>query len=203
MKYRKLGRTNLELSEIGYGAWGIGGKQWLGNDDDESLKALHHSFDLGLNFIDTALAYGDGHSEGLVGKAVRDAGKEIYIATKIPPKDQVWPASPQTPIDEVFPYDYIVRCTEESLCNLNREQIDLQQFHVWTDAWTETGQLVKLGRVRVHVANSPFTGGAAFRQILRPGDGVIEIRGAASARALIWVDAKAEYFCRKGWTGFG
>ena len=140
MKYRTLGRTALDVSEIGYGAWGIGGNQWLGNNDDESLKALRHAFDLGLNFIDTALAYGDGHSERLVGKAVRDAGKDIYIATKIPPKDQVWPASPKTPIDKVFPYKYIIRCTDESLRNLKREQIDLQQFHVWTDAWTHTDE---------------------------------------------------------------
>ena len=155
MRYRKLGRTGLEISEIGYGAWGIGGTQWLGNDDLESLRALHRSFELGLNLIDTALAYGDGHSEQLVGKAVKKSAHQVYVATKIPPKNRIWPAKPDTPIDEVFPYDYIIKSTDESLRNLEREQIDLQQFHVWTDAWTKTedwrraiAELKKSGKVR-------------------------------------------------------
>src|SRR5271154_532095 len=135
MRYRKLGRTNLELSEIGYGAWGIGGKQWLGGEDQASLQALHRSFELGLNLIDTALAYGDGHSEQLVGHVIRSAPHRIYVASKIPPKNRIWPASPSTSISDVFPPDYIVRSTEESLRNLKVEQLDLQQFHVWTDAW--------------------------------------------------------------------
>ncbi len=137
MRYRKLGRTGLEVSEIGYGAWGIGGKQWLGGEDQASLQALQRSFELGLNLIDTALAYGDGHSEQLVGHAVRSAPHRIYVATKIPPKNRIWPASPATPIADVFPPDYIVRSTEESLRNLKMEQLDLQQFHVWTDAWAD------------------------------------------------------------------
>ncbi|HEX4227137.1 MAG TPA: aldo/keto reductase [Bryobacteraceae bacterium] len=138
MKYRKLGRTELSVSEIGYGAWGIGGKQWLGGEDTGSLHALSRAFDLGVNFIDTALAYGDGHSEELVGQAVRDAPQTVSVATKIPPKNGVWPASPNTSIEEVFPFRYIVTSTEQSLRNLGLEQIDLQQFHVWTDAWTAT-----------------------------------------------------------------
>lgn len=155
MKYRKLGRTNLEISDIGYGAWGIGGKQWLGGEDQASLAALRRAFDLGLNFMDTALAYGDGHSEKLCGEAVRTAPHPVYVATKVPPKNRVWPASPLTPISEVFPYDYIVSSTEESLRNLKIDRIDLQQFHVWTDAWVETEEwrravedLKKSGKVR-------------------------------------------------------
>jgi aryl-alcohol dehydrogenase-like predicted oxidoreductase len=155
MRYRTLGRTGLELSEIGYGAWGIGGKQWLGNKDEESLRALRRSFDLGLNFIDTALAYGDGHSEQLVGKAIKEAPQAVYVATKVPPKNRIWPATPETSINDVFPYDYIIECTDDSLRNLNIGQIDLQQFHVWTDAWTEEEEwrkavetLKKTGKVR-------------------------------------------------------
>jgi aryl-alcohol dehydrogenase-like predicted oxidoreductase len=138
MHYRKLGATEAEISEIGYGAWGIGGKQWLGGQDNESLRALKRSFELGVNLIDTALAYGDGHSEQLVGQAVKSGFRHVYIATKIPPKNRVWPASRMTDIEEVFPRDYIVRSTEDSLRNLGIEQIYLQQFHVWTDAWTNT-----------------------------------------------------------------
>ncbi|HWQ55542.1 MAG TPA: aldo/keto reductase [Bryobacteraceae bacterium] len=135
MQYRKLGRTNFEISEIGYGAWGIGGSQWLGGRDDESLAALRRAIELGLNFIDTALAYGNGHSEELVGQVVRDTGHKIYVATKVPPKNQLWPASPGIPIDQVFPYRYIIQSTETSLRNLRLETIDLQQLHVWNPEW--------------------------------------------------------------------
>lgn len=135
MKYRKLGRTNFEIGEIGYGAWGIGGTQWLGGTDGEALGALRRAIELGLNFIDTALAYGAGHSEQLVGKVVRDAGSRIYVATKVPPKNQLWPARPGIGIEQVFPYDYILRSTERSLKNLGLETIDLQQLHVWNPEW--------------------------------------------------------------------
>jgi len=135
MRYRKLGRTGFHVSEMGYGAWGIGGTQWLGGDDRESLLALRHAIELGLNFIDTALAYGDGHSEHLVGQVVRDSDHKIYVASKVPPKNQLWPARPGIPISEVFPYDYIIKSTERSLSNLGLDTIDLQQLHVWNPEW--------------------------------------------------------------------
>jgi aryl-alcohol dehydrogenase-like predicted oxidoreductase len=120
---------------MGYGAWGIGGSQWLGGSDDESLAALRRAIELGLNFIDTALAYGSGHSEQLVGQVARDAGRRIYVATKVPPKNLLWPARPGIGIEQVFPYDYILRSTERSLKNLGLETIDLQQLHVWNPEW--------------------------------------------------------------------
>jgi aryl-alcohol dehydrogenase-like predicted oxidoreductase len=135
MRYRKLGKTGLEISEVGYGAWGIGGKQWKGGTDEESIQALRRSFELGLNFIDTALAYGDGHSERIVGDVVKTAPRQVFVATKVPPKNRVWPAAPGSRIEDVFPYDYIVSCTEESLRNLQAETIDLQQLHVWDPGW--------------------------------------------------------------------
>src|ERR1700755_1513507 len=138
MHYRKLGTTEAEVSEIGFGAWGIGGKQWQGGKDDESMRALRRAFEVGINFVDTALAYGEGHSERLVGEALARAFSKVYVATKIPPKNREWPASPSTPISEVFPYEYVIEATEQSLRNLKIEQIYLQQFHVWTDAWTHT-----------------------------------------------------------------
>ncbi len=137
MNYRKLGRTHFEVSEIGYGAWGIGGKQWLGGTDDESLLALRRAIELGVNLIDTALAYGDGHSEKLVGRIVREAGKKIFVATKVPPKNRIWPARAGVGIQEVFPYDYIVGSAEESLRNLGLEAIDLLQLHVWNPEWVD------------------------------------------------------------------
>jgi aryl-alcohol dehydrogenase-like predicted oxidoreductase len=135
MKYRRLGRTGFEVSEIGYGAWGIGGKQWIGANDRQSLAALSQAIDLGVNLIDTALAYGDGKSEQLVGRAVSEKARRVHVATKVPPKNRIWPARPGIGIDEVFPYDYIVQSTEQSLRNLGVDAIDLQQLHVWNPDW--------------------------------------------------------------------
>ena len=156
MRYRLLGRTKLEVSEIGHGAWGIGGKQWLGHTDRESMAALQASLDAGVNFIDTALAYGEeGHSEQLVGEVVRNSDRTVYIATKVPPKNQLWPARPGIGIEDVFPYQYIVDCTERSLKNLGVEVIDLQQLHVWNPDWLDRDDwrraiedLKKAGKVR-------------------------------------------------------
>lgn len=137
MNYRKLGRTGFDVSEIGYGAWGISGKQWIGAEDKESLKVLRTAIDKGINFIDTALAYGEGKSEKLVGRAVSDAEVNVRIATKVPPKNRLWPARSGIGIDDVFPYDYIVACTEESLRNLGMDAVDLQQLHVWNPDWID------------------------------------------------------------------
>ncbi len=139
MNYRKLGRTGLEVSEIGYGAWGIAGDAWLGAKDEESLKALNRAVDLGLNFIDTALAYGGGHSERLVGKILAERSETIHVATKVPPKNLQWPAPAGLHPDEVFPGDYVRECTEQSLKNLGVEALDVQQFHVWQDEWMGEG----------------------------------------------------------------
>ncbi len=132
MRYRRLGHTGIEVSEIGYGAWGIGGKMWLGGTDDDAIAALRRAFELGLNFIDTALVYGEGHSEELVGKL---APPNVHIATKVPPKNGLWPARPGIGIAEVFPYDHVMKCTEQSLRNLKRDSVDLQQLHVWNPEW--------------------------------------------------------------------
>lgn len=155
MKTRTLGRTGLKVSEVGYGAWGIGARQWIGASDDESLRALNRAIDLGLNFIDTALAYGDGHSEKIVGQTVRGRKGKVFVATKIPPKNRRWPAERTIPVDQVYSADYVVQCTEESLRNLGMETIDLQQLHVWTDEFVGAGdwlegiaRLRKQGKIR-------------------------------------------------------
>jgi len=139
MNRRRLGRTGLEIAEIGYGAWGIGQTTWIGADDRESLRALERAIDLGLNFIDTALAYGNGHSEELVGRTVRGRSETVYVATKIPPKNLRWPASGDDHVEDAFPGEHIRSCTERSLRNLRVEAIDVQQFHVWHDNWLEQG----------------------------------------------------------------
>lgn len=137
MRYRRLGRTGFEVSEVSYGAWGVGGVQWLGRTDAEARRALRRSIELGLNFVDTALAYGDGHSERLVGEVVREAETRIRVASKVPPKNQRWPARRGIGIEEVFPYDYVIACTEQSLRNLRLEALDLQQLHVWNPEWLD------------------------------------------------------------------
>lgn len=155
MHHRTLGKTGLRLAEVGYGAWGIGKSSWLGADDAQSTRALHRAMDLGVNFVDTALVYGDGESEALVGTVVRARSEAIYVASKIPPKNMTWPPRPDVSIDEVFPAHHVIASTEQSLRNFGLETIDLQQFHVWSDAWCHQGdwfeaiaQLKRQGKIR-------------------------------------------------------
>lgn len=143
MHYRMLGRTGLQVSTIGFGAWGIGGTMWIGATEDASLAALRHAVDLEYTFFDTALVYGAGNSERLVGQVYRErkgttpAGRPIIIASKVPPKNLEWPARPGVAWKETFPADHIIAMTERSLKHLGVETIHLQQFHVWQDQWLE------------------------------------------------------------------
>jgi aryl-alcohol dehydrogenase-like predicted oxidoreductase len=134
MRYRRFGRTGWQVSEVGYGMWGMGG--WTGSDDEESLRALDRAFALGCNFFDTAWVYGQGKSEQLLGSALRaHAGVPAIVATKIPPRNMKWPGKAEYPVGDVYPPDHIREYTEKSLENLGVPAIDLQQFHVWSDAW--------------------------------------------------------------------
>ena len=124
------------MAEIGYGMWGMGG--WTGSDDRQSHESLDAAIAGGCNFFDTAWAYGSGHSERLLGEAVRrHAGTRLYIATKVPPKNFKWPGRAETPVNQVFPADHIREYTEKSLANLGVSTIDLQQLHVWSDTWAD------------------------------------------------------------------
>jgi aryl-alcohol dehydrogenase-like predicted oxidoreductase len=139
MRYREFRRTGWQVSEVGYGMWGIAG--WTGSDDDESQASLDRAIELGCNFFDTAWAYGEGHSERLLGAALlRHRDRHLYVATKIPPKNGKWPARSAYALDEVFPADHIREYTEKSLKNLGVSTVDLQQFHVWTDGWASDGR---------------------------------------------------------------
>ncbi|MEI8104902.1 MAG: aldo/keto reductase [Actinomycetes bacterium] len=139
MQQRSLGRTNIPVSELGYGAWGIGRSLWVGAEDDDSLRALRRAVERGVTFIDTALAYGDGHSEKLVGEVVRSSTETVHVATKVPPKNGQWPARAGVPAAEAFPGDWIEHCTERSLRHLGLDTIDVQQLHVWSDEWVGDG----------------------------------------------------------------
>lgn len=134
MRYRTFGRLGWRVSEVGYGMWGLAG--WTGRDDAETRESLQLAVDLGCNFFDTALAYGEGHSETLLGELVRqNPGKGLIVASKIPPKNRVWPSRRGFQLADVFPADYIRSSTETSLKNLGLPTIELMQFHVWEDDW--------------------------------------------------------------------
>jgi aryl-alcohol dehydrogenase-like predicted oxidoreductase len=134
VRYREFGRTGWQVSEVGYGMWGMAG--WTGSADQESFTSLDRAIGLGCNFFDTAWAYGDGHSEKLLGATLkRHPERQLYVATKIPPKNRKWPARPEYPLADVFPPDYIRDYTEKSLANIGVSTLDLQQFHVWSDEW--------------------------------------------------------------------
>lgn len=136
MEYRPLGRTGLQVSEIGYGAWGIGGSMWIGADEDESLAALHRAIDLGVNFIDTARGYGE--SERIVGGVIREH-PDVHVATKVPPRNGIWPAPSGIHADEAFPGDHIRESLETSLAASGLEAFDVLQLHVWSDEWVGQG----------------------------------------------------------------
>ena len=136
MKTRRFGRTGWQVSEIGYGMWGMAG--WTGSEDAGSLAALQRSIDLGCSFFDTAWAYGDGHSEELLGKTLRaNSEKKLYVATKIPPKNRRWPALKEFSLDDSYPPDYVFEYVDKSLKNLGLETLDLIQYHTWMDSWLD------------------------------------------------------------------
>ncbi len=156
MNHRPFGKTNRSISEIGYGSWAIGG-MWGPLDDAQAKQSLHQAIECGVNFIDTAAVYGDGHSEQLIGKVVQERRKreQIFIATKVMPKNYQWPAREKDPANEVFPRAWIREMTERSLKNLRSDYVDLQQLHVWTPRWLqetewleELRQLKEEGKVR-------------------------------------------------------
>jgi aryl-alcohol dehydrogenase-like predicted oxidoreductase len=136
MNNRRFGRTGWEVSEIGYGMWGMAG--WSNSDDAESLQSLQAAVDLGCNFFDTAFAYGQGRSEGLLGQTLRaNQDRRLYTATKIPPKNLKWPALPEFTLDDCYPPEHIEEFVHKSLQNAGVESFDLVQFHTWDDAWVD------------------------------------------------------------------
>jgi len=141
MKYRQFGRTNWEVSEIGYGMWGMAG--WTGSDDDESTSSMQRAVDLGCNFFDTAWGYGSGKSEGLLGELVRsNLDKKLFTATKMPPKNFQWPSRRDSKMEDCFPPDHIEEYVEKSLNNAGLESFDLMQFHTWEDSWLQENSMI-------------------------------------------------------------
>jgi aryl-alcohol dehydrogenase-like predicted oxidoreductase len=136
MKYRKLGRTGFEVSDVAHGLWGMSG--WSGSDDSESLQALQVAVDQGCNFFDSAWAYGDGKSDGLLGQTIaKNKDKRVFAASKIPPMNGMWPALPRYEYQDVFPPNHVFQYTDLIRKQLGTDSIDVLQFHVWDDSWTD------------------------------------------------------------------
>jgi len=135
MKYRKLGRTGFKVSDMAHGLWGMSG--WSGSEDQQSLEALQIAVDNGCNFFDTAWAYGEGKSDALLGQIIaRNKGKRLYAASKIPPMNDKWPALPSYKYQEVFPARHVFKYADLIRQKLGTDSIDVLQFHVWDDSWT-------------------------------------------------------------------
>ena len=134
MHYRKLGKANWDVSEIGFGGWALGG-QWGGQDDNDSVAALNKAIDLGLNFIDTAEGYGDGRSERVIARVLRQRSERVYVATKTPPTPGPWPPTPYCTVESRYPEDYLRKNVEARLKNLGVDCLDVLQLHSWTRAF--------------------------------------------------------------------
>jgi aryl-alcohol dehydrogenase-like predicted oxidoreductase len=137
MIYKNFAKTEEKVSLLGFGCWGIGKSMWIGAEDAESKKALHKAIDEGITLFDTALVYGNGHSEKLVGEVEKESGKKIFVASKLPSMKYEWPAKDSSTLKESFTKEHIIKSTEQSLRNLKRDYLDLQQFHVWNDKWAD------------------------------------------------------------------
>jgi aryl-alcohol dehydrogenase-like predicted oxidoreductase len=139
MKFRKLGGTGFNVSEIAQGLWGMG--SWPDSNDEESRQALQFSTDLGCNFFDSAWAYGEGRSDGLLGEALRcNQNKRLYAASKVPPLNRKWPGSAKDAYTDVFPSKHVFQYADLVRQKLQVDAIDLLQFHVWDDSWTDHKQ---------------------------------------------------------------
>jgi len=174
--YRPLGKTGLSVSEIGYGTWGIGGSSWIGAQEDESVRALHRAIESGVNFIDTARGYGE--SERIVGKVVRaHRGDPLYVATKVPPKNGIWPAPRGLDPAETFPGSHIRASLDTSLRASGLEMFDVLQFHVWSDEWLGRGdwletitELKKEGKIRFFGVSLNDNQPDSALELVRSGD---------------------------------
>jgi aryl-alcohol dehydrogenase-like predicted oxidoreductase len=178
MNYRTFGRLGWQVSEIGFGAWALGASGWGPQDDNDSVKALHQALDLGCNFIDTAQGYGNGHSEKIIGRVLKERGGDrVYVATKIPLKSPgAWPPTPYDRIEDRYPADFLRQQVESSLRNLQTDCLDLLQLHTWTRAWNRNPvalevlqALKKEGKLRGIGISTPEPDQNAFVELMRQG----------------------------------
>jgi aryl-alcohol dehydrogenase-like predicted oxidoreductase len=175
MKYRRLGRTGLNVSEVGFGAWAIGGS-WGPQSEVDSVAALNRALDLGVNFIDTAAGYGDGKSERIIGSVLKGRKDPVIVATKTPPMEGPWPPSPYCDVSARYPEKYLRANVEERLRNLGTEAIDILQLHTWTRAWNKNPKpfevlkaLKKEGKIRFVGISTPEHDQNSVIELMRGG----------------------------------
>ncbi len=175
MKYRPFGKTGIDVSVIGFGGWALG-SGWGLQPESDSIDALNRAIDLGINFIDTAIAYGNGKSEQVIGKVLQDRSEEIFVASKIPPQSGPWPPSPYCIAEERYPEKYIRESVDFTLKNLRREIIDVMQLHTWTRAWNRDPvplhvlrELQKEGKVRFVGVSTPEHDQNALIDLMKNG----------------------------------
>lgn len=170
MKYRMFGRTGWQVSEIAFGAWQLGG-DWGAVDDEASIRTLHHAWDQGVNLVDTAYIYGNGHSEVVIGRALKSwTGQKIYIATKAQPVEWPAPDDEQPQMRGRYPAWYLRKMVDNALRRLQVERIDLFQLHSWmASGLYELDWLETLNALRVEGKIDQI--GVSIRDY-RPQDGV-------------------------------
>ena len=139
MHYRTFGRLGWRVSEIGFGAWALGGGAWGSQDDRDSLATLHEALDLGVNLIDTAAGYGNGRSERVISRALAERGgrqrEHVYLVTKTPPVAGNWPPQPHERVEDRYPEAHLRANLEERLRELGVDCIDVLLLHVWSRSW--------------------------------------------------------------------
>ncbi len=179
MKKRPLGQDGPPVSEIGFGAWALGG-QWGNQDDSDSIAALHTALDNGINFIDTAAGYGDGRSERLIAKVIESRRDEVFVATKSPPDSGPWPPSPYCRWQDRYSAAYLRDNVHARLTNLGVQRIDLLQLHTWTRAWNEDPQPLMVlrqlrdeGKVNLIGVSTPEHDQACVIELMR--DGLVDV----------------------------
>jgi aryl-alcohol dehydrogenase-like predicted oxidoreductase len=175
MKFRNLGKTRLNVSEVGFGAWAIGGS-WGPQSGADSVAALNKALDLGVNFIDTAAGYGDGKSERIIGEVLRSRRDSVVVATKTPPAPGPWPPSPYCIASERYPEKYLRENVEQRLRNLGTDRIDILQLHTWTRAWNRNPEpfsvlrkLKEEGKVRFIGVSTPEHDQNSVISLMRDG----------------------------------
>lgn len=175
----KNGPTQIDISELGFGGWAIGGG-WGDQSDVQSIASLHLAIEKGINFIDTAAGYGDGHSERLIAEVISQRTDEVFIATKTPPSPGPWPPSPYCRWQDRYSAAYLRDNLHQRLTNLKTERVDLLQLHTWTRAWNDDPQPLLVlrqlrdeGKIGLIGVSTPEHDQSCVIQLMR--DGLVDV----------------------------
>jgi len=179
MKKRKFGIKGPEVSEIGFGAWAIGGS-WGKQSEEDSRLGLESALDRGVNFIDTAAGYGNGKSEKIIGEFLKSRSEQVYVCTKTPPAPGKWPPSPYCKMEDRYSEKYLRENVEERMKNLQVDSLDVLLLHTWTRAWNDNPMPLKIlqkmkteGLIKQIGISSPEHDQNCVIQLMR--DGMVDV----------------------------